>query len=97
MKFNAWTLSLMSAGLVTLPAVVHDDERTNAVLQEAKSRGDMALFWSWVKELRGFYSRSDVPQSIFGRDGVLRSDPVEILREWRAFYEQIGNEPDDAP
>ncbi len=32
MKLNAWTLSLVSAGLVTLPALVHADERTNAVL-----------------------------------------------------------------
>ena len=37
MKFNAWTLSLMSAGLVTLPAIVHADERTNAVLTALSS------------------------------------------------------------
>ncbi len=32
MKYNAWTLALISAGAVSLPAVVRADESTNAVL-----------------------------------------------------------------
>ena len=32
MKYNAWTLALIGAGVVSLPAVARADERTNAVL-----------------------------------------------------------------
>jgi hypothetical protein len=32
MKYNAWTLTLIGAGLVSLPAVAHAEESTNAVL-----------------------------------------------------------------
>jgi hypothetical protein len=32
MKYNAWTLALISAGVVSLPAVVRAEESTNAVL-----------------------------------------------------------------
>jgi hypothetical protein len=32
MKYNAWTLALVGAGVVSLPAVAHADEHTNAVL-----------------------------------------------------------------
>ena len=32
MKYNAWTLALISAGAVSLPAVAHAEETTNAVL-----------------------------------------------------------------
>jgi hypothetical protein len=32
MKYNAWTLALIGAGVVSLPAVAHADEHTNAVL-----------------------------------------------------------------
>ena len=32
MKYNAWTLALIGAGVVSLPAVAHADENTNAVL-----------------------------------------------------------------
>ena len=32
MKYNAWTLALISAGVVSFPAVTHADENTNAVL-----------------------------------------------------------------
>jgi hypothetical protein len=32
MKYNAWTLALVGAGVVTLPAVAHAEESTNAVL-----------------------------------------------------------------
>jgi hypothetical protein len=37
MKLNAWTLGLMSAGIVSLPAVVHADERTNSILTAISS------------------------------------------------------------
>src|SRR5664279_2030033 len=32
MKYNAWTLALISAGVVSLPAVAHAEETTNAVM-----------------------------------------------------------------
>lgn len=32
MKYNAWTLALLGAGVLTLPAVARAEERTNAVL-----------------------------------------------------------------
>ncbi|SPE55365.1 conserved exported hypothetical protein [Verrucomicrobia bacterium] len=32
MKYNAWTLALVGAGVISLPAVTHADESTNAVL-----------------------------------------------------------------
>jgi hypothetical protein len=32
MKYNAWTLALVGAGVVSLPAVAHADEHTNVVL-----------------------------------------------------------------
>jgi hypothetical protein len=32
MKYNAWTLALISAGVVSLPAVAHAEENTNVVL-----------------------------------------------------------------
>jgi hypothetical protein len=32
MKYNAWTLALVGAGVVSLPAVAHAEESTNAVL-----------------------------------------------------------------
>ena len=32
MKYNAWTLALIGAGVVSLPAVAHSEENTNAVL-----------------------------------------------------------------
>jgi hypothetical protein len=32
MKYNAWTLALISAGVVSLPAVAHAEESTNVVL-----------------------------------------------------------------
>jgi hypothetical protein len=32
MKYNAWTLALISAGVISLPAVIHAEESTNAVL-----------------------------------------------------------------
>ena len=32
MKYNAWTLTLIGAGLVSLPAVIHAEESTNSVI-----------------------------------------------------------------
>src|SRR5437764_10848999 len=32
MKFNAWTLGLLSVGLVSLPAVMHAEEQPSSVL-----------------------------------------------------------------
>src|SRR5512137_2191398 len=32
MKINNWTLALVGAGIITLPAVVRAEEKTNAVL-----------------------------------------------------------------
>jgi hypothetical protein len=32
MKYNAWTLALIGAGVVSLPAVAHAEERTNSLL-----------------------------------------------------------------
>ena len=32
MKYNAWTLALIGAGVVSLPAVAHSEENTNAVV-----------------------------------------------------------------
>ena len=32
MKHNAWTLALIGAGVVSLPAVIHAEESTNVVL-----------------------------------------------------------------
>lgn len=37
MKYNAWTLALVGAGVVSLPAVARADERTNAVLTALSS------------------------------------------------------------
>ena len=37
MKLNAWTVGLIGAGLVSLPAVMQAEERTNAVLSALSS------------------------------------------------------------
>src|SRR5664279_2755531 len=37
MKYNTWTLALIGAGVVSLPAVAHAEESTNAVLTALSS------------------------------------------------------------
>src|ERR1039457_2142377 len=37
MKYNAWTLALITAGVVSLPALVHAEESTNVVLTAISS------------------------------------------------------------
>jgi hypothetical protein len=72
-----------------------DEQRLNAELVEARSRGDSRQFWAMLKQRRGFFEAKDTPTVVQDekRNLCVGRDAANV---WQRLYQRIGNARDDA-
>jgi hypothetical protein len=96
MKINTWTRALISAGIISLPAVAHAEERTNAVLS-ALSATSISGYVDTSAQWNVGTGDAHVPTYSFGGPGkadgfnlnvvkLTVEKPIEPTDSWGAGY-----------